>query len=211
MIRIDTPVGRALKRSMDVAGSALGVVVLSPVLLALGVLIKLDSPGPVFFRQVRVGKGGAPFRIWKFRSMRSDAESAGPGITVGGDPRVTRIGRFLRATKLDELPQLFNVLRGEMSLVGPRPEIPAYVELYDAAQRSVLEARPGITDPASLHYRDEEAVLAAAEDPHSYYRDVVMREKISLNLAYRKEATVFSDLGLILRTVAAVLDRRSRP
>lgn len=202
MIRIDTPLGRALKRLIDVAGSALGIVLLSPVFAGIAVLIKLDSPGPVFFRQVRVGRGGVSFRIWKFRSMRTDAESAGPGITVGGDPRVTRIGRFLRAKKLDELPQLFNVLRGEMSLVGPRPEIPFYVDLYDAAQRPVLDVRPGITDPASLRYRDEEVTLAAADDPQAYYRDVIMREKIDINLAYRREATVFSDLALVLKTVA---------
>ncbi len=182
-------------------------MLLTPLFLVVALLIKIDTPGPVFFRQVRVGKDGTHFSIWKFRSMVDQAESSGPGVTVQGDPRITRVGGFLRARKIDELPQLLNVLGGSMSLVGPRPELPRYVRLYSPEERAILESAPGITDPASLAYVNEEALLAAAADPRRHYEDVVMRQKLEVNLAYAREATVISDLGVILRTLWTVARR----
>ena len=159
------------KRVFDVAVSAAALVILSPVLALVAAAVKLDSPGPVIFRQVRVGRGGRLFRISKFRTMSvAPPGRAGPDITVEGDARVTRVGRLLRATKLDELPQLVDVLRGDMSLVGPRPELPAYVDRWPAqARATILSVRPGITDPASVAYRHESEQLASAPDPESYY------------------------------------------
>ena len=194
-----------LKRLVDVLGASAGLVVLFPFGVLLAALIKFDSPGPVIFRQLRVGRGGRPFRIWKFRTMRADADALGPRITTAGDGRITRVGRYLRRWKIDELPQLANVVRGEMSLVGPRPELPEFVELYDEGERAVLDLRPGITDPASLQYRNEEEVLRSAADPLAYYRDTVLRKKIELNLEYRARATVFSDVRMVFRTIAAIL------
>lgn len=204
MLRIDSRPGAALKRLIDVVGASGGLLILSPFALMVAALIKVDSPGPVIFRQVRVGRGGRPFRIWKFRTMRDNAAALGPGITTGGDTRVTRVGRYLRRWKIDELPQLVNVVRGDMSLVGPRPELPEFVALYDAEERAVLDVRPGITDPASLRYRNEEEVLRSAPDPMRHYREVVLRRKIELNLEYRRRATILSDIWIVLRTVAAV-------
>jgi lipopolysaccharide/colanic/teichoic acid biosynthesis glycosyltransferase len=204
LTRLDTRLGRILKRGLDVAASVLGLIVLLPLFVVVGLSIKLDSSGPVFFRQTRVGQRGAPFRIWKFRSMAHDAEQTGPGLTIARDGRVTRVGRLLRRSKIDELPQLINVLCGEMSLVGPRPEIPSFVEHYGPDERLVLEHRPGMTDPASIRYRDEEDVLAAESDPVAHYRDVVMRDKIALNLEYQRSATVFSDFVVIGRTIREI-------
>ena len=191
----------SVKRAFDVASAAAGLVLLSPLFAIIAVAIKLDGPGPVFFRQERVGRGGALFRIWKFRTMVADAERRGGVLTVGEDPRVTGAGRMLRRYKLDELPQLLNVIAGEMSLVGPRPEVARYVALYGPRERPVLDLLPGITDPASIEFRDEGALLAGYPDPEAaYVRDFIPR-KAALNLEYAARATVASDLGLVLRTV----------
>jgi len=197
-----------LKRAFDVVGSAIGLLSVSFLLLAVAVWVKLDSKGPVLFRQVRVGKDGKLFRIFKFRTMVVDAESKGMQITVGGrDPRVTRAGYHLRRLKLDELPQLLNVFLGEMSFVGPRPEVPRYVELYSARQRDVLSVRPGITDPASLAFCDENDLLAKEPDPEKAYIEQIMPKKLAMNLEYLGRASFVSDLGLICRTVLGILVR----
>src|SRR5579862_6436950 len=172
------------KRAFDVFASAIGLLVLSPLLVVIACWIKLGTAGPVFFRQIRIGRGGEQFRILKFRSMVEDASKRGLGITVSGDGRVTRVGRFLRRYKLDELPQLWNVLRGDMSLVGPRPELPVYVAEYTSEQRLVLSARPGITDPASLTYRHEEELLAGQQNPEEFYRLQVLPDKLARNAHY---------------------------
>ncbi|KQV47069.1 hypothetical protein ASC95_26560 [Pelomonas sp. Root1217] len=192
-----------IKRLFDVVSAALGLLVLAPLLLLAAVWIKLDSPGPVLFRQTRVGRLGVPFTIHKFRTMRV---APGPAITVGADPRITRSGHFLRQTKLDELPQLWDVLRGAMSLVGPRPELARYVELYPAELRErVLAVRPGITDPASLAFSHEAELLAAAQDAEREYREVVMPAKLKLSAEYAASASLMTDLRLILATLARVL------
>ena len=173
-----------MKRLFDITASGLGLLVLSPLFLILAVWIKLDSPGPVFYRQVRVGRGNKDFRLFKFRSMHVGSDKKGL-ITVGGhDPRVTRSGYYIRKYKLDELPQLINVFIGDMSLVGPRPEVRKYVDLYTPEQLHVLDVRPGITDMASIRYRNENELLEQAADPEQYYRDVVMQDKLRINLEY---------------------------
>ncbi len=192
------------KRVMDVTCSGLGLLLLSPPLLAIALAVWLGDRGPVLYRQERVGRGGRPFTMLKFRSMVAGADRKGRLVTVGGDARVTPVGRWIRRLKLDELPQLLNVLRGEMSLVGPRPEVQRYVDLYTAEQRPVLDLVPGITDPASIKYRDEEAVLAGYDDPDRAYVEVVMPDKIAINLSYAARATVLSDLAVILRTLLRV-------
>lgn len=197
-----------MKRAFDFLLSSLGLVFLSPLFLLLAVAIRLDSRGPVFFRQERAGKQGVPFRIFKFRSMVFDATEKGPSITAAGDPRVTRVGRFLRRTKLDELPQLLNVWRGEMSLVGPRPEVPAYVALYNERQRKVLSVRPGITDPASILYADEEGILAAAANPQRLYEETILPKKLDLNLRYIENMSLTSDICMILKTFSRLFGRR---
>lgn len=192
-----------IKRLFDVICSALGLWVLAPLLLLAAAWVKLDSPGPVLFRQTRVGRFGVPFTIHKFRTMRVEP---GADITVGVDPRITRSGHFLRRTKLDELPQLWDVLRGAMSLVGPRPELPRYVELYPADLRErVLAVRPGITDPASLAFSHEAELLAAAADPEREYREVVLPAKLKLSADYAADACFSTDLKLILATLMRVL------
>lgn len=189
------------KRIFDFTFALLGLIVLSPLLLAVTWSVRLfGGSGGAFFTQTRIGRDGQPFRIWKFRSMRADA-SRGLSLTAGADPRITRIGVFLRATKLDEIPQLWNVLRGEMSFVGPRPEVARYVEHYSPAQREVLKLLPGITDPASFAFYDESALLGAAEDPERFYVDVLMGEKIRINLDYAHRRTLWTDFFLILATV----------
>jgi lipopolysaccharide/colanic/teichoic acid biosynthesis glycosyltransferase len=191
------------KRVFDVVLSALGLLLLAPLLVAIAVWIKLDSPGPVFFRQERIGRGGVPFRIHKFRTMVHGNQGA--QITVGADRRITGAGQFLRRAKLDELPQLIDVLQGTMSLVGPRPEVPRYVTLYPPALRDkVLSVRPGITDIASLEYRDESERLARAADPEREYVDVVMPAKLALAARYVDQASLALDLRLILRTFKRV-------
>lgn len=189
------------KRAFDLFWSLLGLAVLSPLLLAVAIVVKLEDGGPVFFRQVRVGRDGRPFRIWKFRTMGVDAERRGAAITVGQDPRITRAGRRLRDLKLDELPQLLNVAAGQMSLVGPRPEVPRYVAQYTEAQRAILALRPGITDLASIKYRREGELLAASEDPEATYMREIVPDKIRINLAYAAGAGLWSDLRVILATL----------
>ncbi|PZP27288.1 MAG: sugar transferase [Roseateles depolymerans] len=190
------------KRLFDILAAAAGLLLLSPLLLLAALWVKLDSPGPVLFRQTRVGRHGVPFSIHKFRTMRV---APGAAITVGEDPRITRSGRVLRQTKLDELPQLWDVLRGAMSLVGPRPELPNYVALYPAELRAVvLSVRPGITDPASLAFSHEAELLAAASDPEREYREVVLPAKLRLSADYAARATLATDLGLILATLGRV-------
>ncbi|MDG0855395.1 sugar transferase [Roseateles puraquae] len=192
-----------VKRLFDIVAAGLGLLLLWPVLLAAAVWVKLDSPGPALFRQTRVGRLGVPFTIHKFRTMRV---APGAAITVGADPRITRAGQVLRQTKLDELPQLWDVLRGAMSLVGPRPELPKYVELYPAELRErVLSVRPGITDPASLAFSHEAELLAAAADPEREYREVILPAKLRLSADYASRASLLTDLGLILATLRRVL------
>lgn len=189
------------KRLFDIFWATAGLLLLWPVFLAVALLCKLEDRGPVFFRQERVGWKGRPFRIWKFRTMVIDAERLGPSLTVGCDPRITRIGRWLRQSKLDELPQLINVLLGEMSLVGPRPEVPFYVGMYSEEQRRVLDLRPGITDLASLKFRRESDLLATAEDPGRTYLEEIMPEKIQINLRYAAQAGLLQDFKVILMTL----------
>ena len=194
-----------LKRAMDIVISGGALLVIWPVLLLIALAIKIDDPGPVFYRQVRVGKDGKEFRIFKFRTMIVDADKKGLQITVGKDNRITRIGRLLRKTKLDELAQLINVFVGEMSFVGPRPEVPRYVNLYTPYQRQVLLVRPGITDYASIAYRNENDMLEGAEDPDRMYIDVIMPDKIELNMKYLREISPLADIRLILSTIVAVI------
>ena len=191
------------KRLFDLVCSALGLLLLSPLLLVIVAWIRLDSPGPALFHQTRIGRFGVPFTIHKFRTMRVEP---GAAITVGADPRITRAGRLLRASKLDELPQLWDVLRGAMSLVGPRPELPRYVELYPAAMRErVLSVRPGVTDPASLAFSHEAELLAASSDPEREYREVILPAKLKLSSDYAARASLATDLRLILSTLARVV------
>jgi lipopolysaccharide/colanic/teichoic acid biosynthesis glycosyltransferase len=199
------------KRAFDLLLAGLGIVLLAPLLAAIALWVKLDSAGPVFYRQQRVGRGGVPFYIHKFRSMRVQAEVQGQAapevlpLTVGDDPRITRAGQFLRRSKLDELPQLFDVLAGSMSLVGPRPEVPRYVALYPAALRDkVLSVRPGITDPASIAYHDESTLLARAADPERTYIDEVMPAKLRCAAQYVDEMSLANDLRLIGATLRRV-------
>jgi lipopolysaccharide/colanic/teichoic acid biosynthesis glycosyltransferase len=197
------PIYACVKRALDVLAAAAGIVALAPVLVAAAAAVKLSSPGPVLFRQVRVGRGGRPFRILKFRSMAG----AGPGplVTAQGDRRITAVGRLLRRTKIDELPQLWNVLVGDMSLVGPRPEVPRYVELFPADYARILTVRPGITDFAAVAFRSEEAVLGASPDPEGAYVRDVLPAKIALYHRYVDEMSLRTDLALVLRTLVAVL------
>ena len=186
-------------RLFDVACAAAGLLLLMPLLAALAVVILWNDGPPILFSQTRVGRGGKPFRIWKFRTMR--AGSQGSAITAAGDSRVTRAGAVLRRCKLDELPQLFNVLKGEMSLVGPRPEAPEYVELKAPIWQAVLQVPPGVTDLASLLYRDEEKLLGASSDPNALYREKVLPAKLVLNLMYLRSRSLRLDLKLILLSI----------
>jgi lipopolysaccharide/colanic/teichoic acid biosynthesis glycosyltransferase len=192
-----------MKRIFDVAASAAAIVVLLPLLLAIALLVWIDAGRPIFFGHERVGRNFRRFRLWKFRSMRPSAD--GPQITVGGDSRITRSGRLLRLTKLDELPQLWNVLRGDMSLVGPRPEVSPYVDLYHDRYASILAVRPGITDLASVVYRHEESILSAQQDPERYYRDVVLPAKLNLADEYIGRQCLALDAQILVRTVVAAL------
>ena len=195
-----------MKRLFDILASFIGLIIISPVFLVLGIWIKLDSKGPVFYKQVRVGRGNRDFFLYKFRSMRVGADKAGL-ITVGGrDPRVTRSGYYIRKYKLDEFPQLINVLKGDMSLVGPRPEVRKYVEMYTPEQMHVLDVRPGITDLASIRYRNENELLEKAEDPDKYYIEVIMQDKLRINLEYVKEHSFLYDIKLIFGTFWAIIN-----
>lgn len=194
-----------MKRIFDIVTSGLGLIVLSPLFLFLALWIRYDSRGPVFYRQVRVGRNNKDFRLYKFRSMRSGADRQGL-ITIGGrDPRVTRAGYYIRKYKLDELPQLINVFVGDMSIVGPRPEVRRYVDLYTPEQMQVLTVRPGITDMASIRYRNENELLEQAEDPEKYYREVVMPDKLKINRVYIERASFWFDIRLIFCTLQAII------
>jgi len=196
------------KRLFDLFVACCALLLLSPLLLGIALAIKLDSPGPVFFRQVRVGRGGREFRIHKFRTMVVNDEARSAQITVGADPRITHVGAWLRRTKCDELAQLIDVLQGTMSLVGPRPEVPRYVALYpEALKRQVLAVRPGITDVASIEFRDENTLLAKATDPERVYVETVLPAKLALQAHYVNHRTMWLDLKLIGRTLA-VLQKR---
>lgn len=187
--------------------SGLGLLVLSPLFLVLAVWIKCDSKGPVFYRQVRVGRNNRDFRLYKFRSMRVGSDKKGL-ITIGGhDPRVTRSGYYIRRYKLDELPQLINVFAGNMSLVGPRPEVRKYVDLYTPEQMHVLDVRPGITDLASIRYCNENELLEQADDPDRYYVDVVMQDKLRINLEYVADHSFLKDIKLIGMTFRAIVSK----
>ena len=194
-----------VKRCFDILFSIVGVLLAAPFLLLVAIMIKCSSRGPVFFRQTRIRKGGSEFKIIKFRTMIVDAEKFGGQITPTNDPRITGIGKLLRKTKLDELPQLINVLLGEMSFVGPRPEVPHYVNLYTPDQQKVIDLVPGITDPASIKYSNEGEILAASSDPEKAYIDSIMPEKIRMNLEYAAKANIFTDMGVILKTLKRVL------
>lgn len=193
------------KRVFDVVAAASGLILLAPALLAIALWIRLDSPGPALFRQRRVGRFGRHFDIYKFRTM-ADRPDDGRQLTVGGDPRITRAGRFLRRTKLDELPQLLNVLEGTMSLVGPRPEVPRYVDRYPPTVRqTVLSVAPGITDLAAILYKDENDILGRAQDPERAYVETILPVKLEYYQRYVRERSFWLDLRIIFRTLAAIL------
>ncbi len=192
---------KIIKRIFDFVCSTLGIIILSPIFILISIMIKTGSDGPVFFKQIRVGEDGKDFEILKFRTMVVDAEKLGKQITVGNDNRITKIGSFLRKYKLDELPQLINVFKGDMSLVGPRPEVPRYVKIYNDEQRKVLEVKPGITDLASIRYKDENALLGKAENPEEFYINTIMPDKLALNLEYINKSNVFFDIYIIVKTI----------
>ena len=197
-----------MKRLFDIVASGLGLILLSPLFLVLAIWIKVDSEGPVFYRQIRVGRYNRDFRIFKFRSMRAGSDT-GSLITIGGrDPRITRSGYLIRKFKLDELPQLINVFVGDMSLVGPRPEVRHYVNFWTPAQMHVLDVRPGITDPASIKFLNESELLEKAEDPEKYYIEVIMQEKIRLYLEYVEKHNFFYDLALIFKTFGVIVKEK---
>lgn len=197
-----------MKRLFDIVMSGFGLLVLSPIFLLIAIWIKLDSRGPVFYRQLRVGRHNKDFRVFKFRSMRVGADK-GSLVTIGGhDPRITRSGYFIRKFKLDELPQLINVFVGEMSLVGPRPEVRHYVNYWTPEQMHILDVRPGITDPASIKFRNENELMEKAEDPEKYYIEVIMQEKIKLYLEYVEHHSFFGDIGLIFKTFWTIIKDR---
>lgn len=194
-----------MKRFFDILASGLGLIALSPLFAVLAVWIKADSKGPVFYRQTRVGRNNRDFRLYKFRSMRPNSDKLGL-ITVGGhDPRVTRSGYYIRKYKLDEFPQLINVFIGDMSLVGPRPEVRKYVDMYTPEQMHVLDVRPGITSLASIRYRNENEILAAADDPDKAYIEKVMPDKLAIDLEYVSKANLLTDISLIFTTFKAIL------
>ena len=194
-----------IKRIFDIVASLGGLIVLSPMLIIIAICIKLDSKGPVFFKQKRVGKNKKIFEIYKFRTMVTDAEKLGKQITVGNDSRITKVGKFIRKYKLDEFPQLINVVKGEMSLVGPRPEVHRYVELYDEYQEQILLVKPGITDYASIEYRNENEILGSSSNPEETYIEEIMPTKVELNMKYIKNISILEDIKLILFTILAIL------
>jgi lipopolysaccharide/colanic/teichoic acid biosynthesis glycosyltransferase len=194
-----------IKRSLDIFCSSIGLLFLSPLFLAVAALVKIDSEGPVFFRQVRMGMNFRPFRIFKFRTMGMNSEGSAPLITVGGDERVTHIGSFLRKYKIDELPQLINVLLGDMSLVGPRPEVKKYVSLFRSDYEKLLTVRPGITDPASFHYSNEESILSLSSDWEEDYITRILPEKVRLSSEYVDNRCLMTDIKLIIKTVSKAL------
>lgn len=199
----------ALKRAFDIVVALLGLALCAPLWPFFAVAIKLDSPGPVFWRQIRLGRGGRPFHILKFRTMRVAPEGSGPNFTAAGDVRITHVGSWLRRAKFDELPQLVNVLLGDMSMVGPRPETPDLISFYTPEQRAaMLSIRPGVTDYASIALRNEGELLAAAGDPTLYYRETLMPFKFELFQRYQRAISLWTDIKIILMTLAALLPRR---
>ncbi len=194
------------KRMLDVLGALAGLIIISPILGFCAIAIRLDSPGPVFFRQWRTGVRGRPFQIFKLRTMVQDADEKGPKITAAGDGRITRFGKWLRKTKLDEIPQLINVLRGEMSIVGPRPEVPEYVAAYSPEQRRLLEFKPGITGPASLKFIEEEHLLATDPDRENFYVRTVLARKLEIDLAYCQRIGFLGDVRFVLCTIGKLLN-----
>jgi lipopolysaccharide/colanic/teichoic acid biosynthesis glycosyltransferase len=197
-----------MKRMLDIAVAGVGLLLLAPLFGAVALLIKLDSPGAVFFKQKRIGKGFRPFWIYKFRTMSEGARTTLP-LTVGADPRITRVGNFLRHSKIDELPQLINILRGEMTLVGPRPEVPRYVKAFHHDYQEILAVRPGLTDLASLKYRDEARLLAQSDDPEEEYLQRVLPDKIRLGKEYIRRSSLRFDLNLIIKTMLKLVFPRS--
>ena len=198
-----------MKRLFDLCVASLLLILASPLLTIIAVAVKLDSRGPVLFRATRVGRDGQRFTMFKFRTMRHDQAEPGAPITAFGDPRVTRVGRLLRSSKLDELPQLLNVVRGDMSLVGPRPEDPHYVDLYDDEQRAVLQLRPGMTGPTVTQFRHEERILAASDDPEKTYINDVMPAKLDIDLTYVRNHSFRGDLKILASTARAIVRRGS--
>lgn len=192
-----------MKRLTDIAIAGVGLLILSPVLLIVAAAVKLDSPGPVLFKHERLGRGFRPIRVYKFRTMAW--QSDGPELTTSADSRVTRLGRVLRITKIDELPQLINVVIGDMSLVGPRPEVPRYVAVFRKDYEDILTVRPGITGPAAVKYRNESALLDAASDPEALYLSTILPAKIALDRAYVQDRSLFFDFRLLVRTVWSVI------
>lgn len=197
-----------LKLVFDFLLSLVAVILLAPLFLILSLLILIDNKGPIFFKQTRVGKDGHPFKIYKFRTMVVDAEKLGKRITVGDDVRITRIGKFLRKYKLDELPQLINVYRGEMSFVGPRPEVPEYTALYKEEQKDVLKVKPGITDYASIKYKNENEILAISINPEKKYIEEVMQDKLRINLEYIHNRSILEDIKIIFLTLSSFYSPR---
>ena len=201
-------INKFFKRFFDIIVSLIGIIILGIFLIIISIIIKCTSEGPVFFKQIRVGKSGKEFKIFKFRTMVVNAESLGTQITIGKDKRITKIGHFLRKYKIDELPQLFNVFIGEMSFVGPRPEVPKYVAMYNETQREVLSVRPGITDLASIRYRNENEILGRAknaDEAEDMYINEIMQDKLKLNLEYIEKSNVFYDIYIIFKTIIICL------
>ena len=194
----------AVKRAFDIIVSLIILIVLSPLLLLIALAVKLDSKGPVFYRQVRVGRYGKDFRIYKFRTMVQDADKVGPPLTMGRDPRITRVGGLIRKCRLDEFSQLFNVLGGSMSLVGPRPEVRRYVEKYKPEYMQTLLIRPGVTAPSSIAFKDEDKILNAESDPEKVYVEKILPPKMELNLEYMKDMSFLNDVKIIFKTLSAV-------
>jgi len=196
------------KRAFDLVVASTAAVVLLPVMGAIALAVRVDSPGPAIFRQVRIGRYGRPFRILKFRSMVRNASELSANVSPTGDPRVTRVGALLRRTYLDELPQLFNVVLGQMSLVGPRPETPEFVEHYDEDERELLSVRPGLAGPSTLEHMDEAKVLAAVGDPETYYVETMLHDRARLDLDYVRHHSFAGDLAILARQVAAIVGGR---
>ncbi len=196
---------RYIKRFIDIILSLTGLIIFAPFFLVIAVLIKKEDGGSVFFRQVRVGQNGRPFKIYKFRTMVENAERLGAKVTKEDDPRITEIGKFLRKYKIDELPQLINVLKGEMSLVGPRPEVPKYVELFKEDYKEILKVKPGITDYASLEYKDENKLLKGAENPEEIYIKEILPVKIKYYKRYIKDISFITDIKLIIKTIMGIV------
>jgi lipopolysaccharide/colanic/teichoic acid biosynthesis glycosyltransferase len=198
-------VNRFAKRSFDVVVATVGVVLLSPVMLAIAMAIRIDSGAPVFFRQERVGRAGRRFKIWKFRTMVVGAHRMSANVSALGDPRVTRVGAWLRRTYLDELPQLFNVIVGDMSMVGPRPETPEFVEYYTAQERDLLSIRPGIAGPSTLGFMDEAEILASVGNAEAYYVDRILHDRAALDLTYVHRHTLPGDVSLLVRQLGEIV------